>query len=149
MYRAAAEGLGLQPPFPLGCPVLDAESDDPAARFDAATDPLAAPLGSQHCTLLAPHLWEEEASVQLLHSRVQQLLRSGDREAAEAVLQQLEALDPCNPHGCHTRGMMAMGEGLLDVALAFFTKGLTKRGETCVLIGYPLFLMRPWIMRLH
>jgi hypothetical protein len=117
MYEAGLAELGAKAPSPLGRSGQSEEGplpDEPGATAEGLgeAEPQEVPA----------------ATVLLLHSRAQQLLRRGDREGAEAVLLRLEALDPLNPHLCHTRGVLATQQGDLSEAMRWFNRGLARKG---------------------
>ena len=126
LYRAAAERLGS-----MGVP--SSEGWIPCTSTAPSSSQLherpITEVGFREDGDTAPCRPPEEGIVHLLHSRAQQLLRDGNQEAAERVLHQIETLEPNNPHCSHTRGMLALQEGKLDDALAFFNRGLQSRGE--------------------
>ena len=74
--------------------------------------------------------------LRLLHARVQQLLRRGDRSGSQEVLGRMEALDMLHPLLCHARGVMAVQEGRLGDALSWFRRGLSRKGAMLGIWGW-------------
>ncbi|GAX76729.1 hypothetical protein CEUSTIGMA_g4176.t1 [Chlamydomonas eustigma] len=69
-----------------------------------------------------------KVSPQVLHSWAQHLLKQGDHAGAHQALDRLEQLDPGNPHGCHSKGVLAVQQGQLEEAQQWYCRGLGRKG---------------------